>query len=110
MLPYNSAAPTSREYSYIIDRINTLVAELNILLGLSPAGFSNRVSLGYIGNLESWGDDRSWHVFVPRSVSPRDNDMIGSFATGDEAGARGCYAALAARIDGVKMAQAAAAR
>lgn len=23
------------------------------------------VELGYIGNIERWGDDRGWHVFLP---------------------------------------------
>ena len=42
------------------------------------------ITLGYLGNIESWGDDREWHIFLPhpgRVGSYKDRVVIAETAS-----------------------------
>lgn len=42
------------------------------------------VSIGYIGNCERWGDDRSWRVFLPHPGRVGTSaDCLGSYPTAE---------------------------
>jgi len=62
-------------------------------------------TFGYIVTLERSGDFRVWSVFLPHPgrVGTRE-DRIGSFATGDAAGARAALLELAAFVRGMEYA------
>jgi len=34
------------------------------------------ITLGYIGNLERWGDDRSWYIFLPNYTGKARNTFV----------------------------------
>ena len=41
-----------------------VVKSLELLVDVLKAEFPG-ISFGYIGNVDRWGDDRSWYVFLP---------------------------------------------
>jgi hypothetical protein len=83
----------AQKYAGVIERIENVVGYLNEALGLSTEFDKdhgrNCVTFGYIGNLERWGDDREWMVFLPRTPGTLGAmDRIGGFRTNDLEGAR----------------------
>lgn len=106
-------------YARVIERIEALVAELNVELGLTATYPEprNGLSFGYIGNCghrpaRNGGgafDDRLWSIFLPHPgrVGTAD-DRLGAFATGDLAGARRALTELLAFAKGARFAARAA--
>lgn len=71
----------SAKYERAIRSIERLVRLLNEEIG-------GGATFGYIGNLERWGDERSWMVFLPHPGRVgTDGDHIGGFGTNDVDGA-----------------------
>lgn len=61
--------------------IERLVLQINEVIG-------GGATFGYIGNVERWGDERCWMVFLPHPGRVgTDGDHIGGFSTDDVVGA-----------------------
>lgn len=62
---------------------------------------------GYIGNVESWGDDRAWHIMGAHPGRPgtRDDQVGGSFSTEDRAKLAPIAVSIRAGYDAAKKEQ-----
>lgn len=64
------------------------IATIERIVNALRVALDEDVTFGYIGNINSWGDDRSWMIFFPHpGRAGTDADHIGGFATGDTEGA-----------------------
>jgi hypothetical protein len=106
----DKAARRAEEFSRQEARLNTDVEELNTLLGLA-ADAPHRVTIGYIGNgrLTSTGWDLSdvrWSVYLPHPGRVgTDADCVASWSTGSLEGVVAARRALAAVVQGVRLAR-----
>jgi len=77
----------------------TAMKILNAAAGFDTYGWNGRemvgVTIGYIGSVHPWGDDRTWGVFRPNASSL--DRMKGRFSTEAE-----LYADLEANIESYK--------
>jgi hypothetical protein len=70
------------------DRYTKALTSIERLVKLLNEAIGGGVTFGYIGNVERWGDDRSWMVFLPHPGRVgTDGDHIGGFSTNDDEGA-----------------------
>ena len=95
-----AAARFARQEAILRDEI----AKLNSLLGLTDA--KHKVTFGYIGDLDRFGDTRTWMVFLPHPgrVGNAEN-QVGGFATGNLEGIVRTRRELRALVKGIKLAQ-----